>query len=47
MNAVAGTQYHREHDVGQSQGFLASSLGLPSYLDADPEFPTDHRYRTV
>ena len=39
MNALAGTQYHREHDVGQSQGFQASSLGLPSYLDADPNFP--------
>jgi hypothetical protein len=39
MNALAGTQYHREHDVGQSQGFAASSLGLPSYMDADPNFP--------
>jgi hypothetical protein len=39
MNALAGTQYHREHDVGQSQGFAPSSLGLPSYLDANPNFP--------
>jgi hypothetical protein len=39
MNAVAGTQYHREHDVDQSQGFLTSSLGLPSYLNADQIFP--------
>lgn len=40
MNAVAGTQYHREHDVDQSQGFVTSStLGLPTYLDANPMFP--------
>jgi hypothetical protein len=39
MNAVAGTQFHREHDVGQSQGFQPSSLGLPSYLNANPNFP--------
>jgi hypothetical protein len=39
MNAIAGTQYHRENNVGQSLGFASSSVGLPSYLDADPNFP--------
>ncbi len=39
MNLLGGVQYHREDDAGQSVGFKTSSLGLPAYLDADPNFP--------
>jgi len=39
MNLTGGVQYHREDDAGQSVGFQTSSLGLPAYLNADPNFP--------
>ena len=47
MNALAGTQYHREHDVGQSQGFAAFLPGLTELSGCGSQFPADHRYRTV
>jgi hypothetical protein len=40
MNVNAGVELWHETSTNQSRGFKPSSLGLPSYLDANsPEFP--------
>ena len=40
MNLTAGVELWHETSTNQSRGFLPSTLGLPSYLDANsPEFP--------
>ena len=40
MNITAGVELWHETSTNQSQGFLPSSIGLPSYLDANsPQFP--------
>jgi hypothetical protein len=40
MNLTAGVSLWHETSTNQSRGFLPSTLGLPSYLDANsPEFP--------
>jgi hypothetical protein len=40
MNVSAGTQLWHEHSVPNSEGFLPSSLGFPSYLNTSPQFPS-------
>jgi Carboxypeptidase regulatory-like domain/TonB dependent receptor len=40
MNVSAGTQLWHEHSVPNLEGFLPSSLGLPTYLDTSPQFPS-------
>jgi hypothetical protein len=40
MNVLAGVELWHETSTNQSRGFQPTSLGLPSYLDANsPEFP--------
>ncbi len=40
MNILAGVEIWHETSTNQSKGFLPSSIGLPTYLDANsPEFP--------
>jgi hypothetical protein len=40
MNLLAGVELWHETSTNQSRGFQPTSLGLPSYLDANsPEFP--------
>ncbi len=39
MNLIGGVQWHREQYQGQNQGFQASTIGFPSYLNAYPNLP--------